>query len=83
MLSFRKMAAFPTIMAGALGGGLTAILLQPQLVVEFAYDLARSAPIEDRIDILHALDPRPTTIVMSSNSEYGRMLLRAGADGCP
>ena len=38
------------------------------------------SPIEELIDSLHALDPRPFVIVMSSESEYSRMLLKAGAD---
>ncbi len=36
--------------------------------------------IEDLIDSLHALEPRPFVIVMSSEFEYSRMLLKAGAD---
>lgn len=36
--------------------------------------------IEDLIASLHALDPRPLVIVMSSESEYSRMMLKAGAD---
>ncbi len=38
------------------------------------------SPIEDLISHLHALDPRPFVIVMSSSSEYTRMVLKAGAD---
>lgn len=37
-------------------------------------------PIEDLIAALHLLDPKPVVIVMSSDSSYGRMLLKAGAD---
>ena len=37
-------------------------------------------PIEDLIASLHALEPRPFVIVMSSEFEYSRMLLKAGAD---
>jgi DNA-binding NarL/FixJ family response regulator len=37
-------------------------------------------PIEDLIASLHALDPAPFVIVMSSEFEYSRMLLKAGAD---
>ncbi len=37
-------------------------------------------PIEDLIDILHALEPRPFVIIMSSQIEYSRMMLKAGAD---
>ena len=38
------------------------------------------SPIEDLLDSLHELDPRPFVIVMSSESEYSRMMLKAGAD---
>ena len=44
-MSFRRIAAFPTIMAGALAGGLTAILLQPEVVLAFANDPALSTPV--------------------------------------
>ena len=37
-------------------------------------------PIEDLIAGLRALDPAPFVIVMSSEFEYSRMLLKAGAD---
>jgi DNA-binding NarL/FixJ family response regulator len=37
-------------------------------------------PIEDLITSLHTLVPRPEVIVMSSESEYSRMMLKAGAD---
>jgi DNA-binding NarL/FixJ family response regulator len=36
--------------------------------------------IEDLIARLHALKPEPFVIVMSSEFEYSRMLLQAGAD---
>jgi DNA-binding NarL/FixJ family response regulator len=36
--------------------------------------------IENLISKLHTQDPRPTVIVMSSNFEYSRKLLKAGAD---
>jgi len=36
--------------------------------------------IDDLITILHTLVPRPVVIVMSSESEYSRMMLKAGAD---
>ena len=36
--------------------------------------------IEDLILDLHACQPRPTVVVMGSQPEYGRMLLKAGAD---
>ncbi|MDX1418051.1 MAG: Na+/H+ antiporter NhaC [Candidatus Promineifilaceae bacterium] len=45
IMSFRRIAAFPTIMAGALVGGLTAVILQPEVVIEFAHDPALSTPI--------------------------------------
>ncbi len=37
-------------------------------------------PIEDLIERLHALDPRPIVIIMSSEFEYSSMVLKAGAD---
>ena len=36
--------------------------------------------IEDLIASLHAFVPRPLVVVMSSESEYSRMVLKAGAD---
>ncbi len=36
--------------------------------------------IEDQITSLHTLVPRPVVIVMSSESENSRMMLKAGAD---
>ena len=36
--------------------------------------------IGDLIDHLHALDPRPYVIIMSSEFEYSNMILKAGAD---
>ncbi len=36
--------------------------------------------VEDLITKLHAQEPRPTVIVMSSNFENSRMLIKAGAD---
>ena len=38
------------------------------------------SPIEDLLDNLHALDPRPFVIVMSGEPEYSGMMLKAGAD---
>lgn len=37
-------------------------------------------PIEELIANLQAYEPRPIVIVMSSNIEYSRLLLKAGAD---
>jgi DNA-binding NarL/FixJ family response regulator len=37
-------------------------------------------PIEDLITQLHQCKSRPAVIVMGSQPEYGRMLLKAGAD---
>jgi DNA-binding NarL/FixJ family response regulator len=37
-------------------------------------------PIEEMIARLHSLEPRPIVVVMSSESEYSRKLLKAGAD---
>ena len=45
VMSFMKMPAFPTIMSGALTGGLMAVILQPELVTAFASDPALSAPL--------------------------------------
>jgi NhaC family Na+:H+ antiporter len=42
IMSFRKIAAFPTIMVGALVGGFTAVILQPDIVLEFVNDPALS-----------------------------------------
>ena len=36
--------------------------------------------IEDLITLLHVCIPRPIVVVMGSRPEYGRMLLKAGAD---
>lgn len=36
--------------------------------------------IKDLISDLHALEPRPIVIVMSSNPEDSRLMLKAGAD---
>jgi len=36
--------------------------------------------IEELIDRLHALNPRPYVIIMSSEFEYSSMMLKAGAD---
>ncbi len=44
-MSFRKISAFATIMVGALVGGLTAVLLQPDIVLNFAADPSLSAPV--------------------------------------
>ena len=37
-------------------------------------------PIEDLIDRLHALRPKPIVVVMSSESQFSRVILKAGAD---
>ena len=37
-------------------------------------------PIEDLIHDLHACRSRPIVVVMGSQPEYGRLLLKAGAD---
>jgi DNA-binding NarL/FixJ family response regulator len=37
-------------------------------------------PIEDLIADLHAFKPSPIVVLMSSEPEYGSMLLKAGAD---
>ena len=38
VMSFRKIAAFPTILAGALVGGLVAVIMQPEVVTAFVDD---------------------------------------------
>ncbi len=38
------------------------------------------SPIEDMIDRLHALKPKPIVVVMSSESQSSRVILKAGAD---
>jgi len=45
IMSFMKVSAFPTIMVGGLVGGLTAVVLQPDLVVAFADDPSLSTPV--------------------------------------
>ncbi|UCC54665.1 MAG: Na+/H+ antiporter NhaC [Anaerolineaceae bacterium] len=45
IMSFRKISAFATIMAGALVGGLTAVILQPEIVLNFAADPSISTPV--------------------------------------
>ena len=37
-------------------------------------------PIEDLIAALHLLEPKPYVIIMSSEIEHSRMILKAGAD---
>lgn len=37
-------------------------------------------PIEELVARLHALEPQPVVVVMSSDNERGRMILKAGAD---
>lgn len=56
------------------------------LVIENPPDLALidwelpGRSIEDLITALHACEPRPIVVVMGSKPEYGRMVLKAGAD---
>jgi DNA-binding NarL/FixJ family response regulator len=38
------------------------------------------SPIEDLIDRLHALKPRPIVVVMSGDFQFSRVILNAGAD---
>jgi DNA-binding NarL/FixJ family response regulator len=38
------------------------------------------SPIENLIDRLHALKPKPIVVVMSSESQSSRVILKAGAD---
>lgn len=45
IMSFRRAKAFPTILVGALVGGLTAVILQPDVVVAFVDDPSLSTPV--------------------------------------
>ena len=45
IMSFMRISAFATIMVGALVGGLTAVVLQPDLVINFANDPTLSTPM--------------------------------------
>jgi NhaC family Na+:H+ antiporter len=45
IMSFLRVKAFPTILVGALVGGLTAVLLQPDVVLAFVDDAALSTPM--------------------------------------
>jgi NhaC family Na+:H+ antiporter len=45
IMSFRKVAAFPTILTGALVGGLVAVILQPEVVTGFVNDPSLSTPL--------------------------------------
>jgi len=45
VMSFMKVPAFPTIMLGALTGGVMAVILQTEMVVAFVSDPALSSPL--------------------------------------
>ena len=45
ILSFRRVSAFASIMVGALIGGLTAVILQPEVVLTFTNDPTLSTPM--------------------------------------
>lgn len=45
VMSFRRIAAFSTILAGALVGGLMAVLLQPEVVLAFVDDPSLATPV--------------------------------------
>lgn len=45
IMSFRRAKAFPTILVGALVGGLTAVILQPDVVLAFVDDVTLSTPL--------------------------------------
>jgi len=45
VMSFRRAKAFPTILVGALVGGLTAVILQPDVVLAFVDDPGLSTPL--------------------------------------
>ena len=44
-LAVKRVPAFVAIMAGALMGGVMAVILQPQLVIAFANDPSLSTPL--------------------------------------
>ena len=45
IMSFRRISAFPTILVGALVGGITAVILQPDVVLAFVDDPSLSTPV--------------------------------------
>lgn len=45
VMAVRRVPAFVAIMAGALAGGVVAVILQPQIVIAFANDPALSTPL--------------------------------------
>jgi len=45
ILSFRRVSAFASIMVGAIIGGLTAVILQPEVVLTFTNDPTLSTPM--------------------------------------
>jgi NhaC family Na+:H+ antiporter len=45
IMSFRRISAFSTILAGALVGGIMAVILQPQVVLAFVDDPSLSTPV--------------------------------------
>ena len=45
LMAIRRVPAFVAIMAGALAGGVMAVILQPQIVIKFADDPNLSAPL--------------------------------------
>jgi NhaC family Na+:H+ antiporter len=45
IMSFKKISAFTTILAGALVGGVMAVILQPDVVLAFVNDPSLSAPV--------------------------------------
>lgn len=45
IMSFRRISAFSTILVGALVGGITAVILQPDVVLAFVNDPSLSTPV--------------------------------------
>jgi len=45
VMSFLKVKAFPTVLTGALAGGLAAVILQPDIVLAFVDDPTLSTPL--------------------------------------
>ena len=69
-------------LSGAVADGLQLLDFAAQAAVDLVLVDRRvpGLPIEDLIACLQALKPRPIVVVMSSDFEDGRIMLRAGAD---
>ena len=69
-------------LVGAAEDARSLILLSEKLAADLflVERMLPGSPINELIESLHALNPRPIVIIMSSESEYSRLMLRAGAD---